>query len=396
MYIIVYFFLFYNQWDIIRTGETMRSIKETTTNTIIIKKSEFITTLIPCNDEKEIKDLIELYSKDDATHNCVAYRVGPLEKADDDGEPSGTAGLPMLNVLQRQKIDNVIAIVTRYFGGIKLGAGGLTRAYTNSVADALKEAEIVEKELVKLYRISVDYHFSRKVSYLIQSKNLLLMNTEYDEEVHYDVYLRDTSFLDELNELTASNMHYEVIKMSSIEILLIGIGLSMDAFAVSVCKGLSVKKLSIKNVLLCGVWFGGFQALMPFIGYCLGSTLSGLVDSIDHWIAFILLAFIGINMIKESFEEEKQNDDFSWKTMLMLAIATAIDALAVGVTFSFESINIFMAISIIGLTTFIIASAGVYIGHVFGNKYEQKAQITGGIILILIGIKILIEGLGII
>lgn len=184
--------------------------------------------------------------------------------------------------------------------------------------------------------------------------------------------------------------------MSSIEILLIGIGLSMDAFAVSVCKGLSVKKLSIKNILLCGVWFGGFQTLMPFIGYCLGSTLSGLVDSIDHWIAFILLAFIGINMIKESFEEEKQNDDFSWKTMLMLAIATAIDALAVGVTFSFESINIFMAISIIGLTTFIITSAGVYIGHVFGNKYQQKAQITGGIILILIGVKILIEGLGII
>lgn len=184
--------------------------------------------------------------------------------------------------------------------------------------------------------------------------------------------------------------------MSSIEILLIGIGLSMDAFAVSVCKGLSVKKLSIKNILLCGVWFGGFQGLMPFIGYCLGSTLSGLVDSIDHWIAFILLAFIGINMIKESFEEEKQNDDFSWKTMLMLAIATAIDALAVGVTFSFESINIFMAISIIGLTTFIIASDGVYIGHIFGNKYQQKAQITGGIILILIGIKILIEGLGII
>ena len=141
MYIIVYFFLFYNFYAIIRTGETMRSIKETTTNTIIIKKSEFITTLIPCNDEKEIKDLIELYSKDDATHNCVAYRVGPLEKADDDGEPSGTAGLPMLNVLQRQKIDNVIAIVTRYFGGIKLGAGGLTRAYTNSVADALKEAD---------------------------------------------------------------------------------------------------------------------------------------------------------------------------------------------------------------------------------------------------------------
>lgn len=190
----------------------MKSIKEICTHTLIIKKSEFITTLIPCNNEEDIKRLIKEYSKDDATHNCVAYRVGPLEKADDDGEPSGTAGLPMLNVLQRQKIDNIIAIVTRYFGGIKLGAGGLTRAYTNSVADALKEADIVEKELVKLYRISVDYHFSRKVSYLIQSKNLLLVNTEYDDQVHYDVYLRDASFLDELNELTASSMHYEIVK----------------------------------------------------------------------------------------------------------------------------------------------------------------------------------------
>ena len=181
-----------------------------------------------------------------------------------------------------------------------------------------------------------------------------------------------------------------------IELFLMGVGLSMDAFAVSICKGLGMRKVNKKQALVIGLFFGGFQALMPFIGYCLGSTLSGLVDSIDHWIAFILLAFIGINMIKESFEEEKQNDDFSWKTMLMLAIATAIDALAVGVTFSFESINIFMAISIIGLTTFIIASAGVYIGHIFGNKYQQKAQITGGIILILIGVKILIEGLGII
>ena len=184
--------------------------------------------------------------------------------------------------------------------------------------------------------------------------------------------------------------------MTTIEILLIGIGLSMDAFAVSVCKGLSVKKLSMKNILCCGLWFGGFQALMPFIGYCLGSAFSGLVDSVDHWIAFILLAFIGLNMIKESREEEKQNDDFSWKTMLMLAIATAIDALAVGITFSFESINIFMAITIIGMTTFVIASAGVYIGHVFGNKYEQKAQVVGGIILIIIGLKILVQGLGII
>ena len=163
--------------------------------------------------------------------------------------------------------------------------------------------------------------------------------------------------------------------MSIVELFILAVGLSMDAFAVSICKGLSLGKIKPKHMCIAGAWFGGFQALMPFIGYCLGSTLSGLVDSIDHWIAFILLAFIGINMIKESFEEEKQNDDFSWKTMLMLAIATAIDALAVGVTFSFESINIFMAISIIGLTTFIIASAGVYIGHIFGNKYQQKAQI---------------------
>ena len=179
-------------------------------------------------------------------------------------------------------------------------------------------------------------------------------------------------------------------------LLLMGVGLAMDAFAVSICKGLSMRKVNKKQCLVIGLFFGGFQALMPFIGWVLGSQFEQYITSIDHWIAFILLAFIGINMIKESFEEEKQNDDFSWKTMLMLAIATAIDALAVGVTFSFESINIFMAISIIGLTTFIIASAGVYIGHVFGNKYEQKAQITGGIILILIGIKILIEGLGII
>lgn len=184
--------------------------------------------------------------------------------------------------------------------------------------------------------------------------------------------------------------------MTAFEIFLIGVGLSMDAFAVSICKGLSVKKLSIKNVLCCGLWFGGFQALMPFIGYCLGSAFSGLVDSIDHWIAFILLAFIGLNMIRESREEEQQNDDFSWKTMLMLAIATAIDALAVGITFSFEAVNIWIAISIIGMTTFVIAGAGVYIGHVFGNKYQQKAQIVGGLILVLIGVKILLEGLGII
>ena len=198
--------------------ESFISIKDNIQIELVVKKSKFICNLIKVETQEEAENMIKKMKKKyyDARHNCVAYRVMEneqiVEKSSDDGEPSGTAGLPMLNVLQRQKIDNVIAIVTRYFGGIKLGAGGLTRAYTNSVADALKEAEIVDKELVKLYRISVDYHFSRKVSYLIQSKNLLLMNTEYDEEVHYDVYLRDTSFLDELNELTASNMHYEVIK----------------------------------------------------------------------------------------------------------------------------------------------------------------------------------------
>lgn len=212
MYIIVYFFLFYNQWDIIRTGETMRSIKETTTNTIIIKKSEFITTLIPCNDEKEIKDLIELYSKDDATHNCVAYRVGPLEKADDDGEPSGTAGLPMLNVLKKQELSNIIAIVTRYFGGIKLGAGGLTRAYSQAVADALKEANIVEKHLIDVYDVSLDYSFTKKFEHLLKVNDIDCINKEYDEQVTYRLYIDDLSFFDTIQDLTSNRYSKEFIK----------------------------------------------------------------------------------------------------------------------------------------------------------------------------------------
>ena len=196
----------------------MKSIENITQYTTIIKKSEFITTLIPCNEIEQVESLVAKYSKSDATHNCVAYIVNNHEKANDDGEPSGTAGLPMLNVLQRQGLENIIAIVTRYFGGIKLGAGGLTRAYTNSVADALKEARIVEKECVAKYRIDVDYHYSKKLNYLIQAKNLPLVDTIYDEKVHYILFLKDTSFIDEIQELTANTFTYEKIGEDYIEI----------------------------------------------------------------------------------------------------------------------------------------------------------------------------------
>lgn len=184
--------------------------------------------------------------------------------------------------------------------------------------------------------------------------------------------------------------------MGFLEIFLIGIGLAMDAFAVSICKGLSVTKLKIKNALTCGFYFGGFQALMPFIGYILGVQFKESIEAIDHWIAFLLLGFIGFNMIKEAFEEEETcNNDFSFKAMIPLAIATSIDALAVGVTFAFLSVNIIYAITIIGITTFIIGAIGVKIGHIFGMKYKSKAEMTGGIILIVMGLKILLEHLGI-
>ena len=184
--------------------------------------------------------------------------------------------------------------------------------------------------------------------------------------------------------------------MGFIEIFLIGLGLAMDAFAVSICKGLSVKQLKAKNALTCGVYFGGFQALMPLIGFILGVQFKDKIESIDHWIAFVLLAFIGFNMIKEAFgEEESCNNDFSFKAMIPLAVATSIDALAVGVTFAFLSVNIVYAITIIGITTFIIAMIGVKIGHIFGIKYKKNAEIAGGAILILMGIKILLEHLGI-
>ena len=186
--------------------------------------------------------------------------------------------------------------------------------------------------------------------------------------------------------------------MSLFEIILIGIGLSMDAFAVSVCKGLSMKRLSIKKSLIIAAYFGLFQALMPVIGYFVGKTLSSYVEAVDHWIAFALLALIGANMIRESFskEENKSNDSVNFKTMLLLAIATSIDALAVGVTFSFLKVNLLLSVIIIGVITFILSLLGVKIGNKFGDKFDSKAELTGGIILILIGLKILLEHLGII
>lgn len=186
--------------------------------------------------------------------------------------------------------------------------------------------------------------------------------------------------------------------MGIVEIIFIAIGLAMDAFAVSVCKGLSMKKMSWKKAIIIALYFGIFQALMPVIGYALGIGFEESIKFIDHWIAFGLLAFIGGNMIKESLskdEDDNQNDDVNFKTMVVLAVATSIDALAVGVTFAFLNVNLILAISIIGVLTFIISLLGVKIGNVFGDKFEKKAELAGGIILILIGLKILLEHLGI-
>ena len=185
--------------------------------------------------------------------------------------------------------------------------------------------------------------------------------------------------------------------MGIFELFVLAIGLSMDAFAVSICKGLSVQKLELKHMLVVGAYFGGFQALMPAIGYVLGSQFEHLIVSIDHWIAFVLLLFIGGNMIKESRENDVDDldDDFGFKTMILLAIATSIDALAVGITFAFLRVDIMAAVVFIGCITFICSAFGVKIGNVFGVKYKSKAELAGGVILILIGTKILLEHLGI-
>lgn len=182
------------------------------------------------------------------------------------------------------------------------------------------------------------------------------------------------------------------------ELLILAIGLSMDAFAVAVCKGLSVKEIKVKHMACAGLYFGGFQALMPLVGYLLGVNFKHLIERFDHWIAFVLLAIIGGNMIREALskeEEEEMNASFGPKAMFPLAVATSIDALAVGVTFAFLEVQIVPAVSFIGIITFLLSFVGVKIGNIFGAKYKSKAELAGGIILILIGLKILLEHLGV-
>ena len=183
--------------------------------------------------------------------------------------------------------------------------------------------------------------------------------------------------------------------MGLIELFLIAVGLSMDAFAVSVCKGLAMPKCTFKKAAIVGLWFGGFQALMPAIGYVLGAQFQETIASIDHWIAFVLLALIGGNMIHEALDNDEEEADASLdvKTMFLLAVATSIDALAIGITFAFLKVNIIPAVCFIGIVTFIISFAGVKIGNVFGVRYKNKAEIVGGVILILLGLKILLEHL---
>lgn len=182
------------------------------------------------------------------------------------------------------------------------------------------------------------------------------------------------------------------------ELLLLAVGLSMDAFAVSICKGLAMKKATVKAELTCGVWFGGFQALMPVLGFFLGTLFAGAIEAFDHWVAFGLLALIGANMLKEAFskEEEAADADLSLRTMFLMAVATSIDALAVGISLAMAGgVNIWLAAAFIGVCTCLLSALGVKIGNVFGSRYEKKAQVAGGVILILLGIKILLEHLGV-
>ena len=185
--------------------------------------------------------------------------------------------------------------------------------------------------------------------------------------------------------------------MSILDLFLIAVGLSMDAFAVAICKGLAMPKLSFKNALIVGLWFGGFQGLMPAIGYFLGVSFRDYITSVDHWIAFVLLAIIGGNMIREGLSGDNEEADGSLdvKTMFLMAVATSIDALAIGVGFAFMKVNIAYAVSFIGVCTFVISAAGVAIGHIFGCKYKSKAEIVGGVILVILGLKILLEHLGV-
>ncbi len=186
--------------------------------------------------------------------------------------------------------------------------------------------------------------------------------------------------------------------MSIFELLLLAVGLSMDAFAVAVCKGLATGKVRFRHMLIPGIWFGAFQALMPLIGYFLGARFEKYIVSVDHWIAFVLLVGIGANMLREARQDESGEEDasLSVKVMLPLALATSIDALAVGITFAFLQVRIVPAVSFIGVVTFLLSMAGVKIGSLFGARWRKRAELAGGVILILLGIKILLEHLGVI
>ncbi|MBO5953689.1 MAG: manganese efflux pump [Oscillospiraceae bacterium] len=188
--------------------------------------------------------------------------------------------------------------------------------------------------------------------------------------------------------------------MGFAEMLLLAVGLSMDAFAVSICKGLSMKQASLGAQAVCGVWFGSFQAIMPLVGFFLGTMFAGAIEAIDHWVAFVLLALIGVNMLRDAFGKceacEDHNADLSAKTMFVMAVATSIDALAVGISLAMAgNVNIFAAVLLIGVTTFLLSAVGVKVGNVFGSRFEKKAQLLGGAILILLGLKILLEHMGI-
>ena len=191
--------------------------------------------------------------------------------------------------------------------------------------------------------------------------------------------------------------------MGIIELLLLAVGLSMDAFAVSICKGLCMRKADLRAQAICGAWFGGFQGLMPLIGFFLGTLFAEAIQTFDHWVAFGLLAFIGVSMLKEAFEKKEADScdaneaDLSAKTMFVMAVATSIDALAVGISLAMAGdVNIVLAVLLIGIITFILSAVGVKVGNVFGSRYEKKAQFCGGAILILLGLKILLEHLGVI
>lgn len=199
----------------------MKSVKEAIEYQIEIKKSKFICNLIPCNQEEDIPLYIDEIKEryPDASHHCIAYIVGKAIRANDDGEPSGTAGIPMLDVLKKQELENIIAVVTRYFGGIKLGAGGLSRAYRQSVADAIKEANIVEKELVPLYEIEIDYSFSKKMDHLIKIHQIPCINKTYDTKVNYSCFIKDDKFFDLLQEYTNNQYFKKLIKNDYITVI---------------------------------------------------------------------------------------------------------------------------------------------------------------------------------